>query len=973
MIASAYESAARLQRQAGRPSELVDTLTRLDAQLHGAEQAANRRRLAELHRELGDVDAALAALESVVGARPDDVDGLRELADAYRESHRYTEMASIQRRLADMLPPAESAACLDELASVLDAQLGDVESAIVVLWRLVAMPERPPHTPERLENLLERAGRYEELAQQLSERRRRMSDPSDEADALDLYRAGILMDRLGQIEEAAQLYRAVRSRNPGSAEATEGLEQALRSGNDSAGLAMLLESRARSESDLAARAHIEFERAVLLEEELGDVEVALSLYDGLAAQDEEPSIAALAGLRIERLLERRGDWAALRARLEASLVGATAADSLTLHERIAALCRDRLADREGCIEHLEATGRLDPERAETWRELASLYRELGRDEDWLRVAQAELVTDPDTDRELVIRSNSGALCAQRARQDRPDSDAWTHSAREHYERVLELEPTHSEASEFLIQHYEDGDRPEDVVRLLRARLTDGSQSLATDPGARTSLELRLAHWQAERLEDVDAAIATLEASLRHSDPVTAVAEPLVHLYERTGREDAVVGLCQRVASACEVPSERAEWQLRLGHAHQRAGALREASEAFCVALQGRPGDRETEATLRGLYRELDDAEPLAALLESEISRCEPDEQVDLRVELAALQADRLERGEDALAQLRAVLEIDRNHVGAFDLAMRLSESLDRQEEMLGLLDARLSGRASPEERAGLMERRGHLLAGRLDRPEEAASAYRQAIALDSDRQSARHALRGLMEQLGRWSAVLDCLHLEASAADGNDRVAILQRAVGIAREHLSGDAALPWLERLRSERPQDPDVLERIAELHRGAGRPEALLRALEAQLTLIDDATRKRGIHVDRARILERDLHAPGRAISALETARELAPEDPGVLAELDRLYDLMGRTRERVEVLELRLQQAQPADRIELHRQAALLRAASLAEPERATPHLMRAYALASEIERGGQGTPKLTLLRELAETLRASGRSQ
>jgi tetratricopeptide (TPR) repeat protein len=100
--------------------------------------------------------------------------------------------------------------------------------------------------------------------------------------------------------------------------------------------------------------------------------------------------------------------------------------------------------------------------------------------------------------------------------------------------------------------------------------------------------------------------------------------------------------------------------------------------------------------------------------------------------------------------------------------------------------------------------------------------------------------------------------------------------------------------------------------------------------------------------------------------------PEDPEVLGELDRLYDLMGRSRERVEILELLLRQAAPAERVELHRQVATLCAASLAAPERATPHLLRAYALAREVEsQGGETTPQLTLLRELAETLRAAGR--
>ena len=60
--------------------------------------------------------------------------------------------------------------------------------------------------------------------------------------------------------------------------------------------------------------------------------------------------------RLEGLLERSGDWRGLRVRLEARLDVCDDDDALAMRHRLASLCRDRLADREGAIEHLEAAG-----------------------------------------------------------------------------------------------------------------------------------------------------------------------------------------------------------------------------------------------------------------------------------------------------------------------------------------------------------------------------------------------------------------------------------------------------------------------------------------------------------------------------------------------------------------------------------------------------------------------------------------
>ncbi len=963
---AALITAARLQATLGLGAERLDTLLQLDVGLEGLEHAANRRVLAALQFENGDRDSGLASLELAIESDPADTASLRTLIDHYEQTGRLQEVARLQRRLVDSLPTTDRPGALARLATLLESQLGDVDGAIVVLWRLVDLPGRSEDDVARLEALLERAGRYEELAQHLAERRRGIPATHRDGIALDLRRARILTDQLGQVEDAAEIYRSIRSVAPDLHEATEGLEQVLRSSNDSNGLVQLLAERAAAERDPAIRAHVELERAMLLEEALGDDDGALRLYSELAESGAEPAVALLANSRIERLLERRGDWSALRSRLEAALGASSSDEDQRLRGRLATLCRDRLGDREGCVVHLEAIGQSDPGRGDVWADLENLYAELDRPDDRLRVIQSELAASPDPQRALVLHTRSARIHAARA-ETGPDREASVDRARGHFERVLEIDASHSEASEYLIAVYESQNRSSDVARLLEARLAEARE--ARSEASILALELRLAGVLVDRLGDRSGAIRVLEASLARNAANPSAATPLALLYEADGRDAALVTLCQRIGAATADVGERAAWATRRAGALVRLGESREAVRTYCAALVDRPGDREIEAALRDLYRELDEPAALAALLETEIPRVSPSQRVGLQLELSELLIGRLDRSEEALSHLHAVLEVEPGNERAAIAALDVSVSLGLHDDVLRTIDRRLAQATERSERAQWLERRGGLLAGPLERPEEAASAYREAASLATDPSSARQALRAVMERLERWPAVLDCLHLDAQSAAPAARAAILDRAVVIAREHVSLDATLPWLERLRVERPDDASVLSQMANVHRQAGRPEALLRAIEQEIDVVVGAPRLRDLNVSRARVLERDLHAPGRALIAYYAALDIAPDDPEILGELDRLCDLMGRSDERVAILERRIEQADGDRRIELHRQAAMLHATSLADPDRAIPHLLRAVSLCPR--NSGSNALRRDLLRELAEMLRAAGR--
>jgi len=957
----ALSERARFAQALGREEELLASLDRLDGLLQGPELGTNRRRLGALHAAAGRDEDAIRAFEAALALDPRDAQALRELVPCLERRGRAHELVGARRRLADLLAPPERARCLDALARDLEERLGDVAGAIEVLERLGAEPGAPADTDERRGALLERAGRFEELARQLEGRARALPEGDPRARELDLRRAALLLGPLARFDEAAEVYGAVRSGDPQSREARLGLERAIRAGGRPEQLAAFLAGEMRSEPDPARRERLAFERALLLEQELGDATGALEIQRELALAARDPELRRAAVQRLEALLERAGAFQALREHLERELGAAGEDAAAALHDRLGALCRDRLADPIAAIAHLEAAAEGAPARPERWAALAELYAETGRSAELVRALEAELETGPGPEREIALRARAAETCAS-ALLD-PER------ARRHAERVLELDPRHSGVAGFLIQHWERSGQPSAVVRLLEDRLRalrpERGERDAARSAERTSLRLRIAGLRAGSLEDLDGAIAVLEAALEETGTTPAVAEPLADLYQRAGYPEDLIELCRRAGEGCAEPSERAGWSLRMGDALRERKQEAEAAEAYRRALDDRPDCGEAQSALREIYRSLREHGALARLLEQQLARATGPEEVAARLELAGLLAGPLDRAADALPELRRVLELAPGHAAALEQALFLADRLGRHEELLELLDQAL-GRPLPRSaRSELLARRAKLLAERLERPGPACASYREALALDPARRDLRRALGRILVQRGEIEEALDCLYREAFGASGEERAALFEQAAELAGAHLAPDASLPWLERLRRERPRDAAVVARIGEVHRAAGRREACLRALEEESELVAGTPRWRELQRERARLLEQELGCPSRAALVLEPLRRAEPADAAVRRELARLYAGLGRTRERLEVLEeLALLGGEP-DPGALLAEAASLAGDALGEPARAARHWLCAVAAAPE-----GSVRRVELLRALGRSLREAG---
>ena len=954
----ALRALSRVHEALGREAELCATLEMLDPLLAPAEQAANRRRVARIYLRRERRDDALRAYERALALDPRDLESLEELAGLQRGRGPSPELVHTLWRIAELQDAQARGNCVGEIASV-QQELGDLAAAIDTLQRLEREDSAPEDVPDRIEALLERTGRHEELEARLRARAAKYEPDSAESVALELRRARLLLDSLGRSEDAADAYRAVLRHAPEAPDAKSGLERSLRAGFDGAGLAEFLADQARSADDPVLRERSALERAVLLDEVLERAEEARDVYRALAAEARDREIREEASERYERVLEASSEWETLREFLEARLSRAEGGAAAQLHERLARLCGDRLRDRSAELFHWEQIAARDPRRGDVWHRLAERYEQEDRLEDAVRAMESELACGPEPARAQTLHGRLAEL-ALHAQGDEE-------RAARHYEQLFELNPAHPSAASFLIERHKRDARPEEVLRVLESRLATlesrRGEGLSQDAlrGHRTALRVHIARVR-EELGDAEGAISALEVALGEEGPIPQIAEPLADTYLRAGYSLDLIELCRAAAAACDEASERAAWFVRLGDAYLARERQRDAAEAYRQALAERPEDRALQACLRQLYRKLEEAEPLARLLDAELAHLGGPDEIPVRVELTELLSGPLDRLDSALLHARRVLELAPHHPQAFESALAIAARLDRPDVALEVLDARLADARGDAERAELFARRARLLAGLPGRAEEALDAFRAALRYAPYSRELQDELVLQLERLERWEEVLTWLGSFAREASGAQRAEQLERALHIAWDRHGPDAALPWLERLRLERPRDVRVVARIADVHRRAGRREALLCALEAEAVLSSEPTRRRDLHLERARLLER-AH-PARALAAAQAARTAMPDDHSVLFRIEDLERRLGLHAQRATTLEALLV-TPGTDRIELHCRLAALYDGPIGDAAGAARHWRAALSLAAP-----GAAARAEILRCLAETQRRMG---
>ncbi|MFT5355745.1 MAG: tetratricopeptide (TPR) repeat protein, partial [Polyangiales bacterium] len=922
----AVESLGRLyERQAMWP-ELLDNL-----QVRASTAQAAEVRLSHIHRagevyerELDDVHEAITqyqqALELDARHEPSlaalirisRLEDYRHQASEILEpllhvQERWDDLAELYRTRAEGASDSfDRKADYIRLAEVEENGRRDLVASFNATAAAFGEDPTDVQTAERLERLAGETGAYDKLVDEFGTRASAVMDP-EVARSLYWRVARIAENQLSNDERAIGAYQHALEQAGDDQEALEALDRLFVKGERWSNLGEVVERRITLCEDPSARAGLLIRLGELREGHFGDNRGAFAAYQEVIERD--PGDA-----RATEALERLGSEPELALDVIDVLEGAYR-DTGAL-ERVAGLyaLRVNLADTDG-------------ERVRILQEASQLWEgELGRPDEAFSSLRRAAELDPLDDSMLDELERLAHACGK------PEL------LRGFAESVVEagsatgraLRDVHVRAARWYTDSLNDGVAAETQLRAALA-IDDGTPEvhgslvdLLRGPGREGELVVALKEWAAADSDDFNKVERLLEAARLSQSAVgdkdaaaecydnvlalepghEAALRALTEIREDEEKWGEVAKLLMRRIDLEMDPTGRVELRRRV--ATLLAGPLEnleEATRAWEGVLDEQPTDMQAIGELETLYEAAERWEDLRELLDRRLDAATTDsERVSARVRLARLAERAFGRRDDALEQLRGVLEIDPQNGEALDELERLLTLEEDWEELVTLLERR----AANAHAAG-------------DWPAQRDALDRIANLHEEHRNDAHSALEihgmiltaepGHIPSLQRVVAIHDASGHTESAADALERLA----------PHLEAPAAAAAYHRLATmseeqlnDAPRALAALRRAYELQPTATTRE-LLRThheqhenwteyamlLDAETTEVEEPEAQAALLKRIAEVYVSKLDDPGSAANYLERASRLAPDDREILLPLCDLYIAAGRQSDAVPVL--------------------------------------------------------------------------
>ena len=680
---------------------------------------------------------------------------------------------------------------------------------------------------------------------------------------------------------------------------------------------------------------------------------------------------------------------------------------IELCERGARLYEDKLGDPIGATPYLERVLKLDPgnERAflrlkdiltaaERWSELESLYD-----------GAAAATDDPVRKSEMLVEV---ALVCEEIIDDAA-------KATRHYERILELEPSHDGAVRALDRLYGRLERHEDLAGLLgrRVELATGDELL--------EIELRLARIELDRLHRPERAIGHVEHVLRERPndyDAREVAEKLLGIGSMRGRaakilegvyeaRDEVRDLVRVLGIQLEEVDEamrggdaeamkederrellRRISTLRVERLHDDAGAF----EALARLVPLDPLDAEARERLLEVGRRTGAHARVADVLNQASEKADTAGlQAEILMKAASIHEDLLDDGPRAEETYRRVLELDESDaqlvVPAAQALERIYVTSNQHKKLAGVLQTQVVLEQDGEKRRELLGRLGEIHQTVLEDDAGAIKAWKALLEENPADELALASLDALYQKTENWSDLAGILDRRREVTDDADlRRKLMVRIAELQADRLANvsDAIEAW-RAVVDEYGSSLESLLALERLYQSAERWDDLGETYGAHLEIVQsDADRldllaKLGdLRGEKLRDLEGALDAYRRALtldtthSASRAALEKLLDSEESLARresaaiLHPIYEGEGAHEALLRVIEIDVAAADDA----VEKVEALEKALHIAEHSLEDPR--RAYDFAERALREAVGHTDLGVwLNHLERTASAAGR--
>jgi tetratricopeptide (TPR) repeat protein len=593
---------------------------------------------AQMLANKGKKPEAFAKYKEVLEADPAHPEALAWAEDYLRTKRDYAQLRDILLAAVRVMPTsAESTEArkerLREVAGLCEGNLRDTEGAINAWKQLLAIDRSDEAARSTLTRLLEKAMRWDDLANLLEQ----------EANAeADLEKKISLEKKLAQLQEtkrrdfaaAADAWGRIANLTPEDDRAIATASKMFEKAGNLAESARVIAENAQSITDPTAKGPL-LERLGELREQLGDGAGAGEAYADAAEAQKSAKLWESA----ERCFTTAEKWD--RAAFVADQRAHLSRDSKEQASHLARAAEHlgRAGDQAAVVEHLEQANDLDPLTESYAVQLGDRYTAAS---DWMKLAQflskrGQRLTDKA--KRVAARRQAATLYAQQL--------ADKEGAREMWLKVLE-DGDDKEALEKLIDDaVERGDHTEAVTLLRRLGNT------AADRAEKVRVALREAELLADGVGDVDNALARYESILSDLDSTCRPAlQAIADLQEARENPQAAADALERELKLVADVQERGQIAARLARLYEQLDDAKNAIRALDLVRKADLEDFDALTRLCELCEKTEQWDRVAELLAQRIEVEADEAEVSaMTKKLADILADKLDRGDEALAAL----------------------------------------------------------------------------------------------------------------------------------------------------------------------------------------------------------------------------------------------------------------------------------------------------------------------------------
>lgn len=824
---AALEGLTTLYRKSQQWSDLgMALMRRADAVADPARARDLRCEAAELlENQLNDPAGARDVYTQVLADDPGHAKAGEALGRLAERAGDYATAVKILERQAEALRGDEKNRVLCRIAEVYEDRLGDDAEAI---RRLTAVVEEAPDDLQALvalDRLYSKAGRFNELLENLSRQLDLATTPRQKITLLERI-ASVKDEEFLDHQGAAEALERVLQIDPSFEPALSEVARHYRALERWGSLADLYERHQGHVTDDKRRLELALARARVLGDQLGETERAIEAYEKVLEIDPEnaPALESLARLR-----ETAGQEDAALDAIETLAERAETPEARAeQYVRAAGLLKAR-GDRDGAIDRYKRALDATPTDTTISAALRAAYVDRGDVNAAVDLLEKEIDQTEGDRQKAKLCAELAALCRDRLEDDERAERA----AR----RALDHDPTNTVALTLL------ADIAFDAKRFVEAsaaydKLAGRTETLEHDEAVRVLI----------RFVDSLAKGGSTEKALAPMDTLLRLAPDSAEALQRVAAVTFEHGSAKRARELHAdllarfgdhlSTDDKAEATYRLGEASRLSGDLDSAITELEEAADLNPARSEPLIALAKAYETQERWDRVVDAKQRHLDLAEGDERVRLLIEVGELAATRLDDRTLATKSLVAALDErpdDRR------LLMRLMQLYSEEKDWSKLVDivVKLADFVDDEKQKAKYLQTAAMVTGReMADFDRALTFYARVRELDPSNDTAVDESIALLKDKGDYAAAVEMLKDKAKAASEakrNDRMLEAFNELGVLYKDRLGRIghAIDAYEAAQTLDPDNQERNELLAELY--ASNPERYLeKAVAAQMVML-------------------------------------------------------------------------------------------------------------------------------------------